>query len=648
MPRRVVTTQRWGLLCAAMPILTSLLLGGCGDDTEPTTTTGPSGTTGPGTGGSGATGGTGGAGGGAGGGGGSQEFATYQNPLAVSIPGGGAVVNCADPAIIQGQTPGDKRWYLFCTSDPLNQDDKDASGAFNEHLLPILQSEDLVNWTYAGDAFDALPAWAAATSDIWAPDIQFFNGKYHLYYTVTEAVGGGSAIGVATSDSPTGPWAQEELPVVEPHPAPCCSGSKRWVYDPSIITDESGQRYIYYGSYFGGISVRALSEDGLVADPLSQLEVAIPNRYEGAYVVKRGSFYYLFGSSSNCCNGPLSGYSVFVGRSPSPFGPFVDREGVPLLEASVGGTPVLSMNGNRWVGTGHNAVFTDLSGQDWTVYHAVDQTDPYLDEAASDLWLKRQLLLDPIDWVDGWPTVRGGLWASDMPMPAPAAREGDENHYETALRVDDMPGAALDAFSEEFDGALGAQWSWVREPAAGAFTFVSGALRMNAQSADLYEDIDNASVLIEATPAEDYVVETKLTLDVPPEGCCFNFAQAGLVIYKDDDNFVKLATYSNWDTRQIEFAKEMGPVPAGYPRYGSSVLAATAKTIWLRIVKRADGAGERYTAYSSLDGQTWERGGTWTHALGAEARIGLIAMGAPDNATFPATFEYVRVHGLQN
>ena len=38
---------------------------------------------------------------------------------------------------------------------------------------------------------------------------------------------------------------------------------------------------------------------------------------------------------------------------------------------------MLSQNGNRWVGTGHNAVITDFAGQDWIVYHAVDRTDPY-------------------------------------------------------------------------------------------------------------------------------------------------------------------------------------------------------------------------------------------------------------------------------
>ncbi|UQA56158.1 family 43 glycosylhydrolase [Polyangium aurulentum] len=632
----------------------ALMFVGCGDDPQPTQPTGSTSGTGAGGSGNGGNGGDGGAGatggGGSGGTGGGGNFATYTNPLSIGIPAGGVVENCPDPAIIQGQTPGDTSWYLFCTSDPLNKDDKDGGGKYNEQLIPILKSDDLVTWTYTGNAFTALPSWAEPNAELWAPDIQFFGGKYHLYYVVTEAMGGGSAIGVATSDSPTGPWVQEDAPVVEPHPAPCCSGSKRWVYDPSIVTDDSGKRFIYYGSYYGGISVRELSEDGTFANPLTQTEVVIPNRYEAAYVVKRDQYYYLFGSASNCCNGALSGYSVFVGRSTSPTGPFVDREGVPLMAASVGGTPVLAQNGNRWIGTGHNAVFTDTAGQDWTVYHAVDRNDPYLEDTGSAPALKRQALLDPIDWIDGWPVARGGQGASDTAMPAPAAKQGDKDHYSTTPQANDTPGAMMEAFSDELDEAtLGAKWTWVREPAAGTFGLAGGALRMDTQVADLFEDIDNAPVLLREAPAGDYLVETKVTLDVPPEGCCFNFAQAGLVVYKDDDNFIKLASYSNWDTRQVEFAKEMGPVPAGHPRYGAALVGAHAKTLWMRIVKRSDASGERYTAYTSRDGETWVRGATWTHELGADARIGLVAMGAPNaNSPFPATFEYVRVHGLQN
>jgi arabinan endo-1,5-alpha-L-arabinosidase len=55
----------------------------------------------------------------------------------------------------------------------------------------------------------------------------------------------------------------------------------------------------------------------------------------------------------------------------------VDREGNSFFEAAVGGTPFLTMNGNRWIGTGHNTVFTDEAGQWWTIYHAVNQEDPF-------------------------------------------------------------------------------------------------------------------------------------------------------------------------------------------------------------------------------------------------------------------------------
>jgi arabinan endo-1,5-alpha-L-arabinosidase len=585
---------------------------------------------------------------------------TYRNPIAATIPGDGVVESCADPTVIYGQK-GEGRWYLYCTTDPLNDRDREG-GNLRFHLIPTLSSADLVNWRYEGDAFAARPSYAVGNAGLWAPEIIFHpeSGTYYLYYTVTDTTlpGGGSAIGVATSPSPTGPWTHAGTPVVEPHGADCCGpDSRRWVFDPDVLRT-AGQDYIYYGSYFGGISVRNLSEDGLSSDPASQSNVAIANKFEGAEVVKRGSFYYLFASATNCCAGPLTGYSVFVGRSTSPTGPFVDRESVPLndnedagdpTDGRAGGTVVLSMNGNRWVGPGHNTVFQDFAGQWWTIYHAVDVQDPYFEGAVG--FTKRPPLLDQLDWVDGWPVVRGGRFASDTPQAAPAAQPGDSTNAKLRLAPTDALGARIDSASDEFSGSL-AGWTWVRQPAAGTYSIGGGMFSIDTQAADLFVDSNNASVLTRPAPNDNYIVETRVRLSVPAEGCCFNYVQAGLVVYGSDDAFIKLATVSIWNTRQTEFAKEVTGVPAAYPRYGNTVVGPPGEWTWLRIVARTDdtpedsvsgpyGGTERYTAYTSHDGVTWTRGGTWAHQLGDGARIGLVAMGG---SGFTADFDYVRVN----
>ena len=63
---------------------------------------------------------------------------TYDNPLQVQIPGDGMVESCADPSILRGHTPGDNNWYMYCTTDPLNDEDRNAAGSFNFHLVPML------------------------------------------------------------------------------------------------------------------------------------------------------------------------------------------------------------------------------------------------------------------------------------------------------------------------------------------------------------------------------------------------------------------------------------------------------------------------------------------------------------------------------
>jgi arabinan endo-1,5-alpha-L-arabinosidase len=575
----------------------------------------------------------------------------YRNPLDIRIPGDGRVESCADPTVIRGTTPGDRAWFMYCTTDPLNSDDK-SGGNFNFHPIPMFRSTDLVTWRYQGDALASRPAWAEPTAGLWAPEIQFFNGQYYLYFGVTdvkpeisgepEGCHDDNAIGVATSSSPLGPWTVSPTPVVEPRRnGPGCNFF--WTFDPDVITAQDtahlGQRYIYYGSYYGGVQVRELSPDGLLSIPASAVQVAIPNRYEGSEVIYRNGFYYYLGSATNCCNGPLTGYSVFAGRSESPTGPFIDRDGVSLLNGRVGGSVFLSMNGNKWVGPGHQTTFKDFDGQWWTIYHAIDRNDPYFDGAVG--FTKRPALLDPVEWIGGWPSVRGGQWASIRRIKRPAARPGDETlHVETRARRL-TPGDLLD--SDEFNGSIDGGWTWVREPASTQFRATPTTFQFDTQAADLFVDSNNASVLLRDLPSGNWIAETRLQINLPPEGCCYNYVQAGVVVYDDDDNFLKLAHVSIWETRQTEWAKEEAPVPGGYPRYGNTVVTAPGDWTYFRIARRERRDDVLYQAFVSRDGTHWNRGGVWTHEL-ADPSIGLVSMGG---SGFTADFDYLRIYSLE-
>jgi len=566
--------------------------------------------------------------------------ATYRNPLALKLPDGDQAQSCADPTAIHGQQRGDTNWYLYCTSDVLSTNEKSPSGGTVLHNLPTYRSSDLTHWSYVGDALPTKPSWVAASGNLWAPDVVYRDGHYLLYYAAsdTSLLGAGAAIGVASSDSPTGPWTDSGAPVVAPENVP--GGGRRGLLDPEVITDGAAS-YIYYGGFYGGVSVRQLSADGLTSLPQTEQQIAIDNRYEGTFITKHDGWYYFMGSATNCCNGPLTGYTVFAARSRSPLGPFVDRDGVSILDSRVGGTPVLAQNGNRWVGTGHNTMVTDYSGQDWMIYHAVDRTDPYYAGAVG--YTKRPGLIDPLDWRDGWPTIRGGRGPSDSPIQGPAAQPDQVTHYSPRFVTDPQPGATVRGASDDFNGTnLSPQWSWVRQPSASSYSIAGGQLQWQTQPGDLHPpSTPLASVLIEPAPRGDYVLETKVKVSFPTDGwCCQNYAQGGLVVYGDDGHYVKLVSVSIWNTRQTEFGKEVYPAPAGYPNYGNAVVGPVGDWTYLRIVRRLDNNGDTYTAYSSLDARHWDKGATWTQDLGSTPRIGLVSMGSPG---FTSSFDYVHV-----
>jgi beta-xylosidase len=370
--------------------------------------------------------------------------ATYTNPvIAQTTP---------DPAVIKAL---DGYYYVIATSDPWQ------GGAV--HLLPFYRSTDLVHWTFVGNSFPARPAWVRSTAGLWAPDLRYYNHKYYLYYLASNTnplphygTTGGSAIGVATADTPAGPWTDagpsagrsyQTGPIVPPRPCAFNTDSHcyYWTFDPAEFTDHDGQKYLYYGSYFGGTLVQKLQPDGLhTAGPA--IQIGHWDHYEGTYVIRHDVngliYYYNFSSAAGCCRGPNTAYSVEVNRATSPLGPFVDQNGYPMMRptgpapstrptddpagnnngAEGGGYPTLKQNGNRWNGVGHNTLIADLSGRDWIVYHGVDKTNGWVNGLAAGTGSVtfRQMLIDPVDWTaDGWPVVNGGAGPSVGPNPGP-------------------------------------------------------------------------------------------------------------------------------------------------------------------------------------------------------------------------------------
>jgi len=570
---------------------------------------------------------------------------TYTNPLSLNVTNSQSAVSCADPAIYKYQSGGVDTWYLYCTSDAL------YAGDPNPHYINIFQSSNLVDWSYVGNAFPGLPSWANVSgAALWAPAIKYIGGQYLLYYaaSATSLAGGASAIGVGTSSSPAGPFVDSGSALVEPEVATnCCGGAYRSTIDPDEIQDASGQRWLLFGSFTGGIFVRQLSSDGLTSNAATEVQIAMDNRYEGGNWWYQNGYYYLFGSSTNCCNGPLSGYGVFVGRATTPAGPYLDAQGISMTATNVGGTPVIRMNGNNVIGPGGNVIFADESGQTYILYHGILSATPYY---ANDVgYTARPGFIDAIDWVNGWPVARGGFGPSDVaaPQPLPASQPGGSNSYVTTLETQDAPRTEVTALSDSFtETTLSSQWSFIHS--APPYTLTGSSYEVQTVGYDTTNAMANVPLLAESAPPGDYMVETELTIDLPTTGANADYAQAGLLIYGDDSDYIRLDMFSNSDTRQIEFIKQETPPASGYPTWGATNLGppviATTVNAWLRIVKRNVNGQEHYTAYSSNDDVTWTQSGTWVHSLGTSEKICLFA---GNLAGYTANFDYVHVSTLQ-
>ncbi|MFI5551279.1 family 43 glycosylhydrolase [Streptomyces sp. NPDC051738] len=237
----------------------------------------------------------------------------------------------ADPNIVRfGDT-----YYIYPTTDGFE--------GWSGTQFKAYSSKDLVHWKDHGVILDLGPDVSWADSRAWAPGITEKDGKYYFYFCAD------ANIGVAVSDSPTGPF-KDALgkPLLK---AGQMSGQ---MIDPAVFTDDDGTSYLYWGN--GRAYVAPLNADMTSIDT-SKVKDITPSGYnEGTFVIKRKGTYYFMWSENDTRD---ENYRVAYATGPSPTGPWT-KHGV-ILEKNLS----LGIKG-----PGHHSVVHVPKTDEWYIaYH---------------------------------------------------------------------------------------------------------------------------------------------------------------------------------------------------------------------------------------------------------------------------------------
>jgi arabinan endo-1,5-alpha-L-arabinosidase len=289
-------------------------------------------------------------------------YSSANPPTSLTITNGASI---HDPSVIQSGST----YYLF------------NSGLWTR------TSTNLTSWQNISQVLYPNPSWIAnyvtGVTDLWAPDVSYFNGTYHLYYAASTMGSNRSCIGHATRTAMnSGSWTDDGGPVI------CTNVTSSVNYnaiDPNIILDQSSNPWLVFGSGWNGIQIVRLTATGSVDSTSTVTAIATrsgSNVIEGAVMVRRCGYYYLFSSWDKCCLGASSTYNIRVGRSTSMTSGFVDKSGVALTQ---GGGTLLVGAGNGWVGPGGQSVLF-VGTRAYLVYHAYAATDGAFSLHISDLY----------------------------------------------------------------------------------------------------------------------------------------------------------------------------------------------------------------------------------------------------------------------
>ena len=543
--------------------------------------------------------------------------ATYRNPV--------LTMDFSDPDVCLGH---DGRFYMT------------ASSFGGLPGLPILASDDLVNWSYVGYALRRHPweedSWREGRPEhgnaVWAPSIRYrsrivktpvengfsFEEKHEYIIYWGDPDRGAYRV---SAPSPEGPWSEPRL-VIE----------AKGLIDTCPLYDDDGRVYLVNGwaqsraGMNSVLTVRELDADEThaISDPVLVYDGVPEGNFttEGPKFYKRNGEYWLMFPAG----GVPTGWQV-AARAKSPFGPYEAKTVMAQGKSKINGP-----HQGAWVSTRH--------GEDWFVHFS--DRDAY----------GRIVYLEPMKWLEnGWPVIGiddDGDGCGDPVEEYAMPKGGKLGEQKVYPQLDD-----------EFDTPrLGLQWQYLGKSRAdvgfpttkGFFRLYSTPVVPTGSKSFSGVSFDNTwntpNLLVQKFPAFNFTATMKAQVgakqDAEESGLLvqgMDYARVGLK--SNGDNFDVVFTECHGaDKGKSEKQKVVASVKADI--VGAGIRTAKVKDVWFKVEVRQGEippkglCGAPMCTFSySLDGSKWievnakspfkAREGKWIGAT-----VGLYALSDPD------------------
>ena len=348
--------------------------------------------------------------------------------------------------------------------------------------LPILHSEDLVNWeiiNYAIKDVEPLDFFSKPQhgKGVWAPSIRHHNGEFYIYWGDPDF----GIFMVKTKDI-YGEWDK-----------PVLVKAGKGMIDPCPLWDDDGKVYLAHAwagsraKFNSVITVCEMNSEGtaIVSNPVLAFDGndGTNHTIEGAKFYKHNGYYYIFAPAG----GVATGWQLVL-RSKNVFGPYESK-----IVMSQGKTDINGPHQGAWVDT--------PSGEAWFLH--------FQDKGA----YGRVLHLNPMEWKSDWPVIG---------VDADGDGCGEPVHEYRKPNIGKTVGVVTPAESDEFNSTeLGLQWQWhANYQDTFGFTTNMGYMRIYSHilSPEFVNFWEVPNLLLQKFPAEEFTATTKLKVSAKDDG----------------------------------------------------------------------------------------------------------------------------------